>query len=68
MPPHYHIEIDDNCFCVTCNEGLMVVFESMGEAVEAMREFEQKSFPEAWEKVPPATRYAKQLWGASNPL
>jgi hypothetical protein len=37
-------------------------FDSMEDAIEAMREFEQKSFPEAWEKVPPATRYAKQLY------
>lgn len=62
MTPHYHIEIDGNSFCVTCDEGLMVVFESMEEAVEAMRDFEHKQFPDQWDKVPPATRYAKQLY------
>ncbi|MBD3820963.1 MAG: hypothetical protein IE914_01675 [Thiotrichales bacterium] len=63
MSPHqYHVEFDETSYCVTCLDGTVMQFDSMEDAIEAMREFEQKSFPEAWEKVPPATRYAKQLY------
>lgn len=64
-PHHYHIEFEDSSYSVTNEEGTIVQFESMEDAVEAMRDFEQKSFPDEWDKVPPATRYAKQMYYAS---
>ncbi|WP_024851924.1 hypothetical protein [Hydrogenovibrio kuenenii] len=62
---HYHIEFEDSSYCVICEEGTIVQFESMEDAVEAMREFEHKSFPDEWDRVPPATRYAKQMYYSS---
>lgn len=54
----YRIELDEMGYCVTCSKGTIAVFGDLENAIAAMREFEQKTFPKSWSKVPPAMRRA----------
>ena len=58
----YYVECDEIGYCVVGSKGTVATFEMIDDAYNAMREFQNKSFPENWQKVPPAIRHAKQQY------
>ncbi|MDX1795519.1 MAG: hypothetical protein R3219_02235 [Hydrogenovibrio sp.] len=62
MGLQYHIETADHGYCVIDRQKTVAIFNVLEDAIDAMREFEQKRFPKNWQKTPPATRYAKQKY------
>lgn len=57
----YQVEYNGSHYVVLQGHYELAVFASCIEAYEAKREFEQKTFPLVWEKIPPAMRAAKRL-------
>jgi len=58
----YRIECDETGYCVVSAKGILAYFEGIDAAYRAMRDFNLKSFPQNWAKVPPATLHAKQMY------
>jgi hypothetical protein len=58
----YYVECDEIGYCVVGTQGTVATFAVLDDAYNAMREFQTKTFPENWQKEPPATRRAKQLY------
>lgn len=56
----YYVDCDDMGYCVKSNEETIVVFALIEDAYAALQEFQSKSFPDNWDKIPPAMRLAKQ--------
>lgn len=59
---NYSIECDETGYCIVGTQGILAHFNSAEAAFKAVREFNLKSFPKNWAKVPPATLHAKQLY------
>lgn len=56
----YYIELDELGYNILNSKGVVATFGILDDAYAAMRDFENKAFPEGWQKTPPAMRNAKR--------
>jgi len=60
----FQVEFDGNNYIVLKSGLVLMSIDSCEGAFDAKRDFEGKSYPSKWDKVPPAIRQAKQtLYG-----
>lgn len=58
----YYVECHEVGYCVVDGRGTLATFSRVDEAFSAMRDFQSKSFPEDWQKVPPAMRHSQEMY------
>lgn len=58
----YSVEFEDGYYVVVKSGHVVATFASAEEAYEAKRSFVGKPVIEDWQKIPPAIRFAKNLF------
>jgi len=62
----YFLDSDEFGYCVRNAQGAVASFKMIDDAFEAMRDFQTKTFPENWAKIPPATQsFKKRCYGSA---
>lgn len=56
----YFLDSDESGYCVKNAQGTVASFKMIDDAFEAMRDFQTKTFPKNWSKIPPAMQAFKQ--------
>lgn len=58
----YYVDCDDLGYCVANENGVVATFRLIEDAFRALRDFQSKTFPENWAKMPPSIRKAKMRY------